>query len=201
MTEVLIEAAHGGKIEVKKGQILEVVNVEGQQICDFFAFNVDDLTEVLSPAHIRSVLSRVVLKVGDVLVSRYRRPMFELLEDTCGVHDIMIPPCDPITYVHRFGIHGHRSCRTNLAEVMADKDIPYAYLPDPVNFFQNTPVAVDGTIERHTSPARPGDKVVLRALQHVIAAASACPMIGGPNGDRITDIRFVVRDSGTGGTS
>jgi hypothetical protein len=77
---------------------------------------------------------------------------------------------------------------------MADKNIPYACLPDPVNLFQNTPVLADGSIERRTSPARPGDKVVLRALQTVIAAGSACPMIGGPNGDRITDIRFIVRD-------
>ena len=87
-------------------------------------------------------------------MSRYRRPMFELLEDTCGVHDIIFPPCDPETYVQRFGIHNHRSCRTNLAEVMADKNIPYAYLPDPVDFFQNTPVTADGMIQRFTSTAK-----------------------------------------------
>lgn len=194
MAEVLIKAEHGGRIEVGRGQILEIINVEGQQICDFFAFAVEDLTDALSPSHIRSSLGRIVLKVGDVLVSRYRSPMFEILEDTCGVHDIVIPPCDPVVYVQRFGIKAHRSCRTNLAEVMADKNIPYAYLPDPVNFFQNTPVAADGAIQRSASTARPGDKVVLRALRHVIAVGSACPMIGGPNSDRITDIRFVVHN-------
>jgi uncharacterized protein YcgI (DUF1989 family) len=128
-------------------------------------------------------------------VSRYRRPMFELLEDTCGVHDIIFPPCDPETYVQRFGIHNHRSCRTNLAEVMADKNIPYAYLPDPVDFFQNTPVTADGMIQRFTSTAKPGDKVVMRALQPVFAVGSSYPMIGGVNGDRSTDIRFLVGDA------
>jgi uncharacterized protein YcgI (DUF1989 family) len=78
---------------------------------------------------------------------------------------------------------------------MADKNIPYAHLPDPVNFFQNTPVASDGSIARLTSVAKPGDKVVLRALQDMLVAGSACPMIGGMNGDRSTDIRFVVRDA------
>jgi uncharacterized protein len=179
MTELLIKAEHGGRIEVAKGQILEVINVEGQQICDFFAFNAADLTEALSPSHIRSALGRITLKVGDRLMSRYRRPMFEILDDTCGVHDIVIPPCDPEIYVQRFGIEGHRSCRTNLAEVMADKNIPYAYLPDPVNLFQNTPIAADGTVQRNVSPARPGDKVVLRALLDVFAVGSACPMIRG----------------------
>jgi uncharacterized protein YcgI (DUF1989 family) len=51
----------------------------------------------------------------------------------------------------------------------------------------------DGKIQDKTSAAKPGDKVVLRALQHVIAAGSACPMEGGVNGTSLTDIRFVVR--------
>ena len=134
-----------------------------------------------------------MLRVGDVLVSRYRNPMFEIMEDTCGRHDIVIPPCDPIRYEQRFGLKGHRSCRTNLAEAIADKNIPYAYLPDPVNWFQNTPVMADSSIERHTSTAVPGDKVVIRALQRVLAVGSACPMIGGSNGDSPTDIRFITR--------
>jgi uncharacterized protein YcgI (DUF1989 family) len=193
MGEILIKGGYGGCITVEKGQLLEILNVEGQQICDFFAFKTDDISEALSPAHIRSELRRVVLRVGDVLVSRYRNPMFEIMEDTCGRHDIVIPPCDPIRYEQRFGLKGHRSCRTNLAEAIADKNIPYAYLPDPVNWFQNTPVMADSSIERHTSTAVPGDKVVLRALQCVLAVGSACPMIGGSNGDRPTDIRFITR--------
>jgi uncharacterized protein YcgI (DUF1989 family) len=194
MRQVLIEGGYGGRIDVGKGQVLEILNVEGQQVCDFFAFNADDLSECLSPSHIRAQLRRVVLRVGDVLVSCRRAPMFEILADTCGQHDIMIPPCDPIRYERRFGLRNHRSCRTNLAENIADKGIPYDYLPDPVNWFQNSPVMPDGSIERHTSPANAGDKVVLRALQRVLAVGSACPMIGGPNGDRSTDICFIVRD-------
>jgi uncharacterized protein YcgI (DUF1989 family) len=193
MRQVLIKGGYGGRIDVEKGEILEILNVDGQQICDFFAFNAEDTTEALSPAHIRADLRRVVLKVGDVLVSRFRNPMFEILEDTCGRHDIVIPPCDPIRYEQRFGLKNHRSCRTNLAETIADKGIPYAYLPDPVNWFQNTPVMPDCSIERYTSSAVVGDKVVLRALQSVIAVGSACPMIGGSNGERSTDIRFTVR--------
>ena len=194
MTEILIKGGHGGRIEVRKGQVLEVVNVDGEQICDFFAFNVDDLTESLSPAHIRSALRRIVLKVGDMLVSRYRNPMFEILQDDCRVHDITFPPCDPVVYERRFGLRNHRSCRTNLAEAMADKNLPYAYLPEPVNLFQNTPVGDGGAIRDLTSSAKPGDKVVLKAQMDLYAVGSACPMIGGVNGTAPTDIRFVVRN-------
>ena len=192
--EVLIKGGYCARVDLAKGQIIEIISVEGQQICDFFAFNAADVTEALSPPHIRTELRRVVLKVGDVLMSRYRNPMFEIVADSCGRHDIVIPACDPLTYERRFNLKNHRSCRTNLAEVMADKGIPYAYLPEPVNFFQNTPVMEDGSIGRHKSLAQPGDKVVLRALQDVIAVASACPMIGGSNRDVPSDLRLVVRD-------
>jgi uncharacterized protein YcgI (DUF1989 family) len=153
MRQVLIKGGYGGRLDVAEGEVLEIFNVEGQQICDFFAFNASDPTEFLSPAHIRAELRRVVLEIGDVLVSCYRNPMFEIVGDTCGRHDIVIPPCDPVRYERRFGLRNHRSCRTNLAEVIADKGIPYAYLPDPVNWFQNTPVMPDGAIERYTSSA------------------------------------------------
>ncbi len=193
--EVLIKGGYGGSIEVGRGQILEIVNEGGQQICDFFAFNADDLDETLSPAHTRSALRRIVLQVGDSLFSKFRKPMFEIIEDTCGRHDITFPPCDPVVYEQRFGLHDHRSCRTNLAEAVAELNVPYAFLPEPINFFQNTPIMADGSIEQHTSLARPGDKVVLRAEMDLIAAGSACPMEGGVNGDRLTDIRFVVREA------
>lgn len=193
MHSVLIKGGYGGRIEVGKGQLLEILNVEGEQICDFFAFRLDDVSETLSPSHTRSELRRIVLKVGDTLVSRNRNPMIEIVEDTCGRHDITFPPCDPVRYERGFGLRNHRSCRTNLAEVVADLGIPYAYLPEPVNWFQNMPVTVDGTIQRLNSSAVAGDKVVLRALQPLLAVGSACPMIG-VNGDHPTDIRFTVRN-------
>src|SRR5580692_3183312 len=50
MRQVLIKGGYGGRIDVAEGEILEIFNVEGQQICDFFAFNASDPTEFLSPA-------------------------------------------------------------------------------------------------------------------------------------------------------
>lgn len=192
MDEVLIRGGHGGRIDARAGQIIEILNVAGRQVCDLFAFNARDVGETLSPGHTRSGLRRIVLHVGDVLVSCYRNPVFEILEDTCGRHDVTLPPCDPGMYERRFGVKNHRSCRTNLAEVMGDEKIPYGYLPEPVNLFQNTPVLADGAIADRTSAARPGDRVVLRALIDVIVAASACPMAGAMNGTRPTDIRLRV---------
>lgn len=173
--ETLIEGGRGGSINVNKGQLLEIVNVDGKQVCDFFAFNRDNIREALSPGHQRSVLRRMFLKTGDKLYSVLRRPMFELLEDSVGQNDFSLPACDPERYRMDFNVEQHRSCRKNLEEVMKDFNIPYEYLPDPFNFFQPTPVKADGTYGTGTSPAKPGDKIVLRALMNVIAVASSCP--------------------------
>jgi uncharacterized protein YcgI (DUF1989 family) len=175
VAETLVEGGRGGRIDVKKGQLLEIINVEGKQVCDFFAFNLDDIREALSPGHQRSVLRRMFLKVGDKLYSVRRRPMFELLVDDVRQNDFSLPACDPERYEIDFKVIGHRSCRKNLEEQTKDLRIPYEYLPDPFNFFQPTPVKADGTYGTGTSPAKPGDKIVLRAFMDVIAVASSCP--------------------------
>ena len=197
MREVLVKGGYWGRIDVGAGERLQIVNVEGTQICDFFAFRADDIGEFLSPAHTRAELMRLTLGAGDRLVSVRRAPMFEIVEDTVGSHDMIFPACDPPRYKLGFGLDDHRSCRANLAEAMADRGIAYEHLPDPINFFQNTPVGADGTIAYgRASVARPGDKVVLKALVDAVAVASACAMdLTGINGERLSDIRLAVREA------
>ena len=116
-------------------------------------------------------------------------------KDTTGVNDFCVPQCDPQRYVQDFGVSGHRNCRDNLAEAMADYDIPYEYLPEPFNFFQSSPIDSDGRLQQKGSPAKVGDKVRLRALIDVIVAVSACPQDLAPtNNYELTDLELVVRD-------
>ena len=47
------------------------------------------------------------------------------------------------------------------------------------------------------SVAEVGGKIVLKALVDMIAVGSACPMdYYSANGDRLTDLKFVVREVG-----
>ena len=195
MESVIVRGGYGGRVGAARNRIIEIVNLQGGQVCDFFAFNADNVREHLSPGHTRSVLRKVYLEVGDRLCSVLRNPMLELVEDTNGVNDFCVPQCDPQRYVQDFGVHGHRNCRDNLAATMADHDIPYEYLPEPFNFFQSTPIGPDGRFQRSGSPAEPGDKVVLRALMDVIVAVSACPQDLVPtNNYELTDLELIVRD-------
>ena len=121
--------------------------------------------------------------------------MLELVEDTVGVNDFCIPQCDPQRYQQAFGVRDHRHCRDNLAEVMASEGIPYEYLREPFNLFQNTPVEEGPRFVSGASPAKPGDRIVLRALMDEIIALSACPRDVVPtNNHRVSDLQPIVLD-------
>jgi uncharacterized protein len=144
--EIHVPAASARAFEVKAGEYLTVIDVEGQQIGDFVALNAGDLTERLSTCHTRSIIRRIYVRQGDALYSNLRRPILEIVEDTVGCHDILIAACDPALYEKSFGIAGHRNCLDNLNEALGRYDIERWRVPEPFNVFQNSRVDVDGTL-------------------------------------------------------
>jgi uncharacterized protein YcgI (DUF1989 family) len=192
--EVVVKARYGAAIEARAGERLTVTDLEGQQIGDLVAFNLDDRTEWLDMARTRSTLYRLRLRLGDRLYSNRREPILELVEDTVGVHDLLFPPCDPKRYAITWRQAGHRNCLTNLAEALVPYGITIWQVPQPLNLFQNTPVLPDGRLGSGVSPSRAGDHVTFRALKNVVCAVSACPMdLTAANGWTITDLKLSVR--------
>ena len=82
--EILVPGGHGAAFAAKAGQLVEIVDLEGQQVADFVAFAERNRTEWLSTTHIRSALLRLTVRVGDRLESNWRRPMFRILRDDVG---------------------------------------------------------------------------------------------------------------------
>ena len=81
-------------VEVKSGQLIQITDVSGKQVADFVAFNSDNRAEHLSVSATRTVSSSIMLQQGMQLVSNRRAPMFELVEDTVGRHDMLLALCD-----------------------------------------------------------------------------------------------------------
>ncbi len=197
--EVEVPAAHGGAIDVRAGEYLSIVDVGGAPVADFVAIRRDDPRMVLSPHQTRSMLRRSGLKVGDRLVDNNREPVFEIVRDDVGVHDLFFCACSPALDRQRFGLTDHRSCRMNLLEALAPYGIEEWQLPDPINVFMRTPPRPDGEFEFHPAPSKPGDRLALRVLADVVAAVSSCPMDLSPiNGGRITPLRLVAGPSADG---
>ncbi len=81
-------------VEVKSGQLIQITDVSGKQVADFVAFNADNRAERLSVSATRTVGNSIMLQQGMQLVSNRRSPMFELIEDTVGRHDMLVAVCD-----------------------------------------------------------------------------------------------------------
>lgn len=201
MTSIHVSAGTARAVKLTAGQTLRIVNVAGRQVADFIAFAANDFRETLSTVHTLVSLGRLFPTAGDRLRSNRRRPIVEIVRDDTGRHDVLIAACDPWRYEYDFGIRGHRNCSDNFLEALRPYGIERSRLPQPVNWFQNMHYRPDGTVEFRESLARPGDRVVLRALMDVVAAVSACPMDLNPiSGYRVNDIQVAVLAAWEGGS-
>jgi uncharacterized protein len=194
LREVIVPGAEGRAIDVRAGEYLSIIDLEGQQVADFVAIQTDDRRKHLSVHQTRSAPRRWQLQIGDTLLNNDREPVFEIVRDDVGVHDLFFSACSPNLYLQRFGLTDHRSCRMNLFEALQ----PYGVsdpldVPDPINIFMDSPPQPDGSFTFKPAPSKPGDRIVLRCLIDCVVAVSACPMDLSPiNGGASTSLKLEV---------
>ena len=171
-----VPAREGRGVRVAKGDHVRIVDIEGSQVGDLFAFSAEDVNEYHSAHHTRAVVDRLFPLVGQQFQSNLRRPILTLVEDTSpGIHDMLIAPCDPARF-EQLGVEGwHASCQENLQKVMAGFGFPSVVVPQSINLFMNIPVQQDGSIKWLAAPTKPGDSVTVRAEMDLFIVLSACP--------------------------
>ncbi len=79
MERVRIEPQTGYGLELKQGQILRVIDPEGEQVSDVIAFAAGDKAEKLSSGRSIDYNDTIYLTTGHVLYSNRSRPMFTIL--------------------------------------------------------------------------------------------------------------------------
>jgi len=171
-----VPAGQGRAFRIPRGEHVVIETPTGSQVGDLFAFHAAEPGEYLSAGHTRAWNWRLFPAVGQPFVSNRRRPLLTLVEDTSpGVHDMLVPACDPERYRQLGAADGHASCAQNLRAAVAEFGVRVTDPPQPVNVFMHVGRDDDGGLELGTSLARPGDRLVLRAEQPLIVAVSACP--------------------------
>jgi len=180
-----VPAREGRAAEVSAGTAFRIIDVEGSQVADLFAFNANDVGEYHSAMRTRAVVSRLFPRVGESFMTNRRRPILRLeRDDTPAVHDMLIAPCDPERY-DGLGVEGwHASCRENLENVMRDLGHDGICAPPSINLFMNIPVGEEGALGWEPAPTGPGDSITLRAEMDCILVVSACPQDIVPINDR-----------------
>lgn len=191
--EVRIPPAEARSFEALAGEYVTVIDLEGQQIGDFVAVNASDHRERLSTCQTRSALRRLYVREGDQLFTNLRRPMFEIVEDRVGRHDLTIAACDARLYAGRHGLPEHPNCLDNLTGALAPYGIEQWLVPEPFNIFQNSMVDAEGNYHFETALSFPGARLVLRALIDVVGAVSACAYdLSAINGPKLTPLLLRV---------
>ena len=166
----------GTAFELKRGQVLRVIDPHGQQVSDLTAFNAHDTQEYLSSGRSIDYASRMFLSTGDPLYSNRSRPMLEIGRDDCGRHDFTLTPCSKDTFRIIYGdTDPLPGCQGNLEAALA----PYGITPDrvPVAFNVFMHVDVDGRsgeIKVLPPLSKPGDVVEFTALMDLIVGMTAC---------------------------
>jgi len=195
MTHV-IEPRSGVAFHVGKGQRLEVIDPQGQQVADLLAYNAHDLGEVLSSGRTLDYASRIYLTVGDTLYSNRSGEMFRIVADDVGRHDFLLSPCSAEMFRIIYGDQQpHRGCFGNLAAALAPHGVSPDSIPVAFNVFMNVPV--DGGTGRFTVEpplSRPGDALVLEARMDLLVGLTACSA-GQSNNFSYKPIHYCIHDA------
>lgn len=160
---------------IKKGQLLKIIDPQGEQVSDLTAFALADNAEWLSSGRTIDYANRIYLTTGNILYSNRSRPMLTIIEDTVGRHDFLLTPCSPETFQIIYGNHEyHPSCFENLYTHLAQFGITPDMIPTTLNVFMNVVVLETGELRIDPPPSKAGDFIVFRAEMDLIIGVTAC---------------------------
>ncbi len=197
-----VQPERGKAIYLAKGEHLKIINTHGTQVVDSWAFNTEDLNEIMSMHHTKSCLKKMLPAEGEAFVTYKRRPIVTFVEDhSPGVHDTILPACDRYRHIWEGDTSGTRnSCGDNLIRAFEDIGLePPAVTPQPFTLWMNIRVRLspdqrqEGKIDYLPTVTKPGDYAVFRAEMNCIFVISACPCDRLP--DTVTSAGNIVLDN------
>jgi urea carboxylase-associated protein 1 len=178
---------------IRKGEVLRIIDLEGQQAVDFICFNAKDTKETYDVTVTVRLASRPYLRKGDVLYSNVANPMFSIIEDTVGNHDTICGCCSAEINFLRYRVKDTPSCRANFLRELSKHGLDSRSLVPNINFFMHIPFNANAEFEIKAPLSRPGDRVDLAAEMDCLAVISNCPQILNPaNNFKPTPVRMVT---------
>jgi uncharacterized protein YcgI (DUF1989 family) len=175
LNEHLLAPHTGTAIVIRKGQVLRLIDVEGQQVVDLTSYSYPNPLEYLSSPRTMDYNNKIYFTTDDVLYSNQSKPMWTITEDSVGKHCFLFAPCDQRMFEITYGIpEPHPNCFDNLSSSLSKFGIQPTQIFVPFNIFMNAEINNEGEIEIHPPTSRPGDSIDLRAEQDLIVGISAC---------------------------
>ncbi|WP_110972913.1 urea amidolyase associated protein UAAP2 [Pseudomonas huaxiensis] len=182
--------------EVKAGQTLRLLDLEGNQAVDTLFFNARNPRERYDPQRTLRKQGRVYLDEGSVLYSNLGQPMLTITRDLCGRHDTLGGACAQESNTVRYALSTRymHSCRDNfLRASLHDGRLGKRDISANINFFMNVPVTAEGGLTFEDGLSGPGKYVELLAHIDTLVLISNCPQLNNPcNGWNPTPAQVLI---------
>jgi urea carboxylase-associated protein 1 len=185
--------------ELKKGQVLRILDLKGNQAVDTLFYNASDPAERYSATDTIRAQGNIYLTTGSRLLSTEGNVMLSIVADTCGRHDTLGGACAAESNQVRYALEKRpmHNCRDNYLLALAES--PYEMgkrdLTSNINFFMNVPVTPEGGLTFEDGISDAGKYVELRAEMDVIVLVSNCPQLNNPcNAYNPTPARMLIWD-------
>jgi uncharacterized protein len=181
--------------EVKQGQTLRILDLEGNQAADTLIFNAHHPEERYSAQDTIRAQANIYLTTGTRLMSNEGNSLMTIAADTCGRHDTLGGACAQESNMVRYAIDKYpmHACRNSFLKAALLAGMDKRDIAHNINFFMNVPVTPEGKLTFEDGVSAPGKYVDLRADMDVLVLISNCPQLNNPcNAYNPTPVRLLI---------
>ena len=193
----MIAAGDGWMYDLQPGQVLRIVDLDGNQAADTLFYDADHPEDHYSAVATIAGQGNIYLTAGSVLLSESGKELLKIVADTCGRHDTVGGSCSAQSNTVRYShdkLYMH-NCRDTFMLQLAKRNEHYTKrdLAPNINFFMNVPVTADGGLQFADGVSSPGAYVELQSLSRTTALLSNCPQLNNPcNAYNPTPVRVLI---------
>lgn len=193
----VVDAGEAFVHEIGGGQIVRIVDLEGNQAVDTLFYNAHDYLDRYSAQDTVREQENIYLTTGTRLISTEGNVLLTIVADTCGRHDTLGGACAAESNMVRYAIEKRsmHACRQSfLKGIQSWKNgLEKRDITSNINFFMNVPVTPDGGLTFEDGVSEAGKYVELRAEMDVLMVISNCPQLNNPcNAYNPTPVQILI---------
>lgn len=198
-SDEIVKAGDAWLKDLRQGQTLRILDLEGNQAVDTLFYNAHDPAERYSAMDTIRAQNNLYLTTGSKLISSDGNIMLSITADTCGRHDTLGGACSAESNQVRYALdkRNMHNCRDSFLSALAASGLHMTKrdLTSNINFFMNVPVTTEGGLTFEDGISAAGRYVELCAEMDVTVLVSNCPQVNNPcNAYNPTPVRMLIWD-------
>lgn len=198
--QFIVEGGDWFVYEIRRGQTVRIVDLEGNQAVDTLFYNAHDYADRYSAQDTIREQGNVYLTTGTKLMSTEGNVLLTIVADTCGKHDTLGGACAQESNMVRYAIEKRsmHACRQSFVRAIQHwkHGLEKRDITSNINFFMNVPVTSDGGLTFEDGVSDAGKYVELLAVMDVLMVVSNCPQLNNPcNAYNPTPVQILVWDT------